>query len=100
VKEVKNWRIAIWSLHGGLLNPIKTIMVEDDLTKYEMDFVALQEVQSKEEKIQALGKTIVSVCKLTQGHHGKCFSCVQVLSGPKGRRSGAINAYTLPHGIF
>ena len=56
VKEVKTWRIATWNLHGGMLDPIKAIMVGDDLTKNKIDFVALQEVQSKEEKIQDLDK--------------------------------------------
>ena len=38
-----------------MLDPIKTIMVGDDLTKNEIDFVAFQEVQSKQERIQDLG---------------------------------------------
>ncbi len=57
VKEVKSWRIATWNLQGGLLDPIKIIMVGDDLTKNERDFVAFQEVQSKQERIQDLGRT-------------------------------------------
>jgi exonuclease III len=57
VKEVKSWRIATWNLQGGLLDPIKTIMVGDELTKNERDFVAFQEVQSKQERIQDLGRT-------------------------------------------
>jgi hypothetical protein len=46
---------------GGLLDPIKTIMVGDDLTKNEIDFVALQEVQSKEEIIQDMGKNYIEI---------------------------------------
>ena len=61
VKKVKSWRIATWNLQGGLLDPIKTIMVRDDLTKNEIDFVAIQEVQSKDEKLQALGKNYFEI---------------------------------------
>jgi len=61
VKKVKSWRMATWNLQGGLLDPIKTIMVGDDLTKNGIDFVALQEVQSKEEKFQGLGKNHIEI---------------------------------------
>ena len=61
MEKVKRWRIATWNLQGGLMDPIKTIMVGDDLTNNEIDFVALQEVQSKEEKIQGLGKNYIEI---------------------------------------
>ena len=61
VKDVRSWRIANLKVHGGSMDPIKTIMVGDDLTKNEIDFIALQEVQSKEERVQALGKKFLEI---------------------------------------
>jgi hypothetical protein len=43
------------------MEPIQTIMVGFGLTKNEIDFVALQEVQSKEERVQALGKNFLEI---------------------------------------
>ena len=61
MKKVKSWRMATWNLQGGLLDPMKTIMVGNDLTKNGIDFVALQEVQSREEKIQGLGRNYIEI---------------------------------------
>jgi len=49
------WKIGTWNLHGGYMDPIKAIMVSNDFNSLQMDFVALQEVQSKVERTSNLG---------------------------------------------
>ena len=49
------WRIASWNLHGGLMAPVKSIMVSQDLSALSIDFVALQETQCKLDVVQSLG---------------------------------------------
>jgi hypothetical protein len=53
--EDQVWKMATWNVHGGLTALIKSIMVSQDLSLLKLDFVALQETQSKLDVVQPLG---------------------------------------------
>lgn len=53
--EGQVWRFATWNVHGGLTASVKSIMVSQDLFSLKLDFVALQETQSKLDVVQPLG---------------------------------------------
>ncbi len=59
--ECQVWRMATWNVHGGLTASIKSIMVSQDLSLLKLDFVALQETQSKLDIAQSLGPHIRAI---------------------------------------